>query len=671
MKNYSIKKLACLLLAILMLIGVVGCKGKTTSNKKKIIKKKKVVIVQNDDQTNNNQSDLTDTPDDKEDTYVRPERDLPKVAEKGIEILDDPIVDEFDHEYKTFKFNDSYVIIYGLTAWDGRYEGYKNADYLGQTPNANNANAIQYTAENRLAAKDIQTWLKDNYNISVEIYLDTTYADKVANGEYTGNEKKILVGDTAYYTTKLTDGQFGVKVDGDNLIFEGGHFAMVEKAVDWFRSVEIQEGKVACLTGNQEDFKPQVTINGVVYDYIWGDEFDGYEFNDDDKWSQSTFGLERQNDMANIFNDPKFQYVENGKVRLTGDRYYDEGNAEIGYATSGQIDTNSSALFRNGYFEFYARLPYRRGGFPAIWTMTADAENSKVPNYNKDDGYGVYSQRAWDLEFDLFESFADATHMTTTIHKWYTTRGITKISKTAVALTEEEIKMVEQDQADTKAKKGQWTYEKPLTNKDSNGNLILPNLAEDALIRYPITFNFADGTVVDTFKYRLSPYTNMSTSMATYAYSFSYTGIPGAYSRRNDPTNGIYGDWRWYFNEETINNEYHLYSFLYTIDHCTVYMDGVKFLDFDWDPAYDYKDTDGDGKGNDISRNNNGVGFNFWQYFLVDMMIYTPNNYKIDYARKIQVGDCPFNLYIDYVRFYQDLDDPSQAVYYNNGVGNY
>ena len=95
-------------------------------------------------------------------------------------------------------------------------------------------------------------------------------------------------------------------------------------------------------------------------------------------------------------------------------------------------------------------------------------------------------------------------------------------------------------------------------------------------------------------------------------------------------------------------------------------MDGVPFLDFDWDPAYDYKDTDGDGIKDDISRNNNGVGYNLWHYFLVDMMIYTPNNFKIDTPRKIIPGDCPFNLYIDYVRFYQDLDDTSQAVAFNN-----
>ena len=49
------------------------------------------------------------------------------------------------------------------------------------------------------------------------------------------------------------------------------------------------------------------------------------------------------------------------------------------------------------------------------------------------------------------------------------------------------------------------------------------------------------------------------------------------------------------------------------------------------------------------------------------MMIYTPNNFKIDDFRKLQAGDVPLHLYIDYVRAYQDLDDDSQCIYFPNG----
>lgn len=708
--NISMKKLICFLLAVMMLLTTVACKD--TGKKKKVIKKvKKKVIVVQDDSTDNNNSNIVVDDDKDEDTEpekVRPKRKLPEVAAAKEEYVE-PIIPEFESEYKELNITNDYVIVYSFEKWDNRYES-KNPD--------GSKRAVTETAFNRVAANDLATFFNEKCGLELKVVKDTTQEAQNAT-------KKIVVGDALGYKSSLAENEFAVKVVGSDLVFEGGHFAMVEKAVDWFRTVEVKAGQVATLTGKQDNFKSTITLNGVQYDYVWGDEFDGEEFNDYDKWAQSTFGLERQDDMLNIFNDPQFQYVENGKLRLTGDRYYDEGNAAIGYATSGQIDTDGKMLFRNGYYEFYARLPYTRGGFPAIWTMTTDATGQEnVPNYNYDDGYGIYSKRVWDLEFDLFESFADSDHMTTTIHKWYTPRRNTTISKDPIDLTLEEEMMVEADRLNVKGTDGKdrynWVYDAPsgyclktetiggvaynvfyyvengqkkyVNQKeidDQNAQLTAGEITmaeeqtwqymldegilKQAHRRFVIEMNVlqADGSYqkVDTFKYRLSPFTNMGNSMNTYAYQFSYygnkgdaqSGLSGSNRRKDD--DGVYGDWRWYFNEETINNEYHLYGLHLTSDHCTVSMDGTPFLSFDWDPAYDYKDLDGDGKGDDISNNNNGVGFNFWQYFLIDMMIYTPNNFKIDDYRKLQAGDTPLHLYIDYVRAYQDLDDDSQAIY--------
>ncbi len=710
----SLKKIICFLLAVLMLLTTVACKD--TGKKKKVIKKvkKKVIVVKNDDDNfvDNNNSFIENDSNDgdvKESVKIRPKRNLPEVVvekEKYVE----PIVPEFDYEYKELNLTNDYVIVYAYEKWDNRYES-RNLD--------GSKRAIKETAFNRIAANDLSVYFNEKVGLNLKVARDT---DDLAQNA----TKRILVGDTAYYKSNLADNEFAVKIVGDDLVFEAGHFAMVEKAVDWYQTVEIKKGKVATLKGKQDNFKSTRTFNGVTYDYVWGDEFDGNEFIDKDKWAQGTFGLERQDDLLNIFNDTQFQYVENGRLRLTGDRYYDEGNAQIGYATSGQIDTDGKMLFRNGYYEFYARLPYTRGGFPAIWTMTADAVGQEnVPNYNYDDGYGIYSKRVWDLEFDLFESFADSTHMTTTIHKWYTSRRNTSITKDPVDLTLEEEAMVEADMLNQKGQDGKdrynWVYDNPSGNclktetidgvvysvyyyndngvkkyvnqkeideqneklatgelkmdeKDTWNYKLLNGIIRPAHKRFVITMDVlqSDGTYkpVDMFKYRLSPFTNMSNSMNTYAYQFSYYGTKGdaqsgrTGSLRRKDDNGLYGDWRWYFNEETINNEYHLYALHVTSDHCTVYMDDVPFLDFDWDPAYDFKDLDGDGKGDDISNNNNGVGFNFWQYFLIDMMIYTPNNFKIDDFRKLQAGDTPLHLYIDYMRAYQDLDDDSQCIYF-------
>ncbi len=713
--NITLKKVICFLLAVLMLLGTVACKD--TGGKRKVIKKKKkkVIIVNPDEPADNNSSIIVEDGDDEEeeeDVQFRLKRSLPEVATKK-EYYVDPVVPEFDYEYKNLNITNDYVIVWSTEKWENRYES-KNLD--------GSKRAISETAFARIAANDLATFFNEECGLELKVLKDTTDEAQAAS-------KRIIIGNTAYYKSKLAENEFAVKVVDDDLIFEGGHFAMVEKAVDWFQTVKVEKGKVATLKSKNIEFKSYITLNGKRYDYVWGDEFDGEEFNDNDKWIQSTFGLERQDDMVNIFNDPRFQYIENGKLRLTGDRYFDEGNALIGYATSGEIATDGKMLFRNGYYEFYARLPYTRGGFPAIWTMTTDAVGQEnVPNYNYDDGYGIYSKRVWDLEFDLFESFADEDHMTTTLHKWYTPNRNTTFTKDPVDLTLEEEAMVEADKLNAKGQDGKakynWVYDDPKSSllktetigstkynvyyyndngvkkyvnqkeiDDQNEKLSMGELKMDekdtwqykldngiikqAHMRYIIEMDVlqADGSYkkIDTFKYRLSPFTNMSASMNTYAYQFSYIGNKGdaqaglSGSNRRKDDDGIYGDWRWYFDPETINNEYHLYGMHVTTDHCTVSMDGVPFLDFDWDPGYDFKDLDGDGKGDDISNNNNGVGFNFWQYFIVDMMIYTPNNFNIDDYRKLQAGDVPLHLYIDYVRAYQDLDDDSQALYFPNG----
>ena len=87
-----------------------------------------------------------------------------------------------------------------------------------------------------------------------------------------------------------------------------------------------------------------------------------------------------------------------------------------------------------------ARLPYRRGAFPALWTMSKP-DNKQLPNYYFNDGYGQYNKLFWTIEFDLFESFADADHMTTTLHKWYCDTGIGSITvpDTPVELTDDQV----------------------------------------------------------------------------------------------------------------------------------------------------------------------------------------------------------------------------------------
>jgi len=677
--NTSFKRFACLLLAILMLLGTVGCKdnGKTKKKKKVIVKKQ--VIVQEDDNNIQNNSPIiipTDTDTDGEEEKGLPERPLPEVSvDTGYVEWQEPIIPEFDYEYADLGITKDYVIVYALEEWENRKES-RNQDGTDRY--------INYTGNARISAYDLQEWFKNNLGLNLSVKKDT---------EVDASTKKILVGDTAYHKSSLAENEFAVKVKGDDLVFEGGHFAMVTKAAKWFETVKVKEGKVATLSGKSDDFKSQVTLDGITYDYVWGDEFDGYEFINTEKWTQSPFGDERSPDFVSQNGDPKFHYVENGRLRLSADRFYNESYPGKGYASSGDTNTEGVMLFRNGYIEFRARMPYRRGAFPAIWTM-ANSNNNKVPNYYYDDGYGQMNKVFWVLEFDLFEAFADTDHATTTIHKWYTDGkglGKTTNSNTAVKLTDAQVKKVFQRAADEgyASVVTDWDmneygfteeYLEKVAPKNADGEYLFDRgiMTRDAAdgsgkeyIYYPVTLEHDDGTVVDLIDYQKRPFTNMGTTMITNSPTYYYEAT-GKYKIKN-PVEGIY-DWKYYFDSpETLNQEYHVYSYRYTSDHCTVYMDGEMYLDFDWDPTFDMTDVDGDGIADDPTANaagvsNNGIGYNLWHYFLIDCMIYPPGDTAIAEEKKLQKGDYPFNLYVDWVRIYQDLDDPSQALWFPNGA---
>ncbi|MDO4607767.1 MAG: hypothetical protein Q4B40_01070 [Clostridia bacterium] len=576
--NSSFKKILCFLLAVLMVVATVGCAGETAQKKKKkkIIKKKVIVVANNDNVVFEN---LTLDSTDDTATESRPERPLPDVATNKDKYVE-PVVPEFSSEYVDLNLTNDYVIVYSLENWNGRYEG-KNGGSNG-TPIS-----VSKTANNYVTANDLKVFFKDKYKLNLSVVEDT---DPIA----TSATKKIILS----VSSSLKENEFLVRVDGDDLIFEGGHFAMVEKAAKWFQTVEVKTGKVATLKSKNNDFKSTVTLDNVKYDYVWGDEHDGSGVLNKDKWVQIGHGISSSHeihDLANVFDDERFNALENGRMRLTADRYYDESDSVVGYAISGNTNTSDAMLFRNGYVEFRARLPYNRGAFPAIWSLSTESTLSKsVPNYAVDDGYGVYKNRVWNIEIDLFESFADTEFMTTTIHKWY------------------------QNIED---------YD-PKTNV---GKVIL---------------DFGNGERVDIYDKLKTVEGTLGSSMYTCAYSTAYDY-----------------NWRHYFeNLETLNNEYHVYAYLYESDHISFFIDGEKFLDFDWDVAYDYKNNI------DVSRNNNGVGYNFWHYLIYDMNVYTPGRYgNSSFPGPDSIvtnDDLPLNMYVDYVRIYQDLDDTSMSLYY-------
>ena len=390
----SLKSIICFLLAVVMVFCTVGCKDSTTKKKKKKIIKKKVIVVQKEDDNDSTQNngnnnvvvetppeELPDTDDQKQTVWRR----IPKLETAKKEKYVEPVVPEFDSKTLDWQGPDGYTIVY-------------DAD----------------VAANKVLAEKLATFFKDSDNVILEVKKDT-------DTTIASSAPMIYVGDTNFKTTKLSKTEFAVTLlDNGNLFFEGGHNTMVEKAVDWFRTIERKQGKVEVLTGTQEDFVTNVNVLGKDYVYVWGDEFDGEEFMDTSKWSQR--GRTEHVDFKIVYNDPHFQYVENGKLRITADRYFDPVDGNIGWAAHGSYNSYNDMIFQNGYLEIKVRFDYGQGSFPALWLMTNDSSLEKyVPNYEQ------YSGRYFDLETDIFEFFGKGTHAASNMHKWYDSTKNTEI----------------------------------------------------------------------------------------------------------------------------------------------------------------------------------------------------------------------------------------------------
>ena len=393
--RFSLKRIVCFLLAAVMILSIIGCKEETTTKKKKVIKKK-VVVVNNDsdddDDTSSDDNIIDDNnsddgyDDDNGNKYpdysegTTSSRRIPKLKAEKAEKYKEVFLPEFESKNVDWDGPVDYVVVYD-----------------------------KEVSENRVLAEKLVTYFKDTENI----ILETKPSD---DPSLTKDSKMLLVGDTFWKTSSLKKTEFAVTLlDNGNLFFEGGHTIMVEKAVDWFRTVDRVDGKVAVLTGKQDDFVTDVKVLGKDYTYVWGDEFDGEEFMDTSRWGQRM--RTEYSDLKMVFNDPHFQYVENGRLRISVDRYFDPVDGNVGWGAHGSCNSYGDMIFKNGYLEMKVRFDYGQGSFPALWLMTNDSPLEKyVPNYEQ------YKGRYFDLETDIFEFFGKGTHAAANMHKWYSSK---------------------------------------------------------------------------------------------------------------------------------------------------------------------------------------------------------------------------------------------------------
>lgn len=361
-----VKRMICIFCSIIFVLAAAGCSDdEDTSSKKKVTQQ--IIIEREPEGSEENNS---------QDNYKNSDKEEVSVEENDTE--ESPSNSERRPLYEAEKeevsgYEPSYTV--KAVNWNGP------EDYV-----------IVYADGNRntkAVADIVQKYFKSKTGNELKIVSDKTAA----------SEKEILIGDTNRYKSSLNINEYAVSLKNGKPVFEGGHFAMVENAADWFASLSYQNGKLNTLTGKTSDFVSE--ING--YQYVWGDDFDGNAL-DMTKWCfadrMTGTGLMPTLTDENVVN------VNEGLLKLTAGRYYSQSNPTAQYATNSSVCTQDTMSYKYGYLEVRARVPYQRGAWPSFWLLSNGALNNPL------------SSRIYNIEVDVFEVFSSTSTAIPNIHKW-------------------------------------------------------------------------------------------------------------------------------------------------------------------------------------------------------------------------------------------------------------
>ena len=248
-------------------------------------------------------------------------------------------------------------------------------------------------------ARLIQKVIKATSGASIPLISD--YEDQ------TGPE--IIVGMTARDETlsaleTLGQNQYLIKVDKNaNIIIVADSVTALNIATEKFLKDYFGYDPKATQPGVENPVPADLNVKtGVLDDYklVWNDEFDGITL-DRKKWNL-TAHMSPQSDLQ-LRSDNTVLNVNNGIAFLTAGRI-DDNN----YFTNNSMATDQTMIFKYGYIEMRARLPFGRPAWPSFWMKA-----SQIGRDNPD----IMS------EIDIFEVFGDDVTVTSNTHKWWSNGG--------------------------------------------------------------------------------------------------------------------------------------------------------------------------------------------------------------------------------------------------------
>lgn len=186
-----------------------------------------------------------------------------------------------------------------------------------------------------------------------------------------------------------------------------------------------------------ESYADTITVNDKKYNYVWGDEFNsdtidhGPQYYDNEpiksgKIWDTTGMLPWFSDVSipsNIEDRMKYNYVKDGELVMKAGcydwtdsvkSYNGKDVTSLDYAMGGVLTTRQTMVYRRGYAEIRAKLPFKNGAWPAWWLRSTGSDLIRYP-----DGTTQYDP-IFTLEVDVFETWTylgDTIYPT--IHKFY------------------------------------------------------------------------------------------------------------------------------------------------------------------------------------------------------------------------------------------------------------
>lgn len=323
------------------------------------------------------------------------------VGESGDKVVD------FYVEYESE--NQRHLLLFGLTDADDTY--FSSAGIVSITITDSSDNVL-FQRSLSFGEHYFSEWINSSWDspkLLCSIPIEDTYItgnaanSKTLSLQITLNDERFFdVGDIAI-THPSADGdgssKFSPFADEDGNGINDSEENQGPTYVDTGSQTIIPQAPTEPITFDQQ-MKNEAAACGAPYEkrgraLVWHDEFNGTEI-DYNKWC---FHRTMREEGHEFDNSKKHIRVENGNLHMQIHKSQKAGKT---YSLPEGFTTTNTMLFKYGYLEMRAKIPFRKGAWPSFWCTS----------------YTPLQEAKNRMEVDIFEGWSSSDTISANLHKW-------------------------------------------------------------------------------------------------------------------------------------------------------------------------------------------------------------------------------------------------------------